>query len=117
LIVVDGTTIYMPEDAEIEKTVSQTQQPLAVPSLPPPDTMPPAVGLTQPDVRKAAALVEEVTTESAEPVESEHTTPTPEAPPEEQEDASNEIDDGSIEAASEPPEVAKEEPVLGTSTR
>jgi hypothetical protein len=116
MLVVDGTTIYMPEDAEIEKTVSQTEQTPVVASLPPPDTMPPAVGLTKSDasVPKAAALVEEVSTEAALPAESEHSTPTPEAPPvEQEEDANNEIDDGSVEAASEPPEMAKDEPVLG----
>lgn len=112
MIVVDGTTIYMPEDADIEKTVSQTEQTPAVPPLQPPDTIP-AVGLTQPDV-STPQKVEEVTTEAALPAETdEHTTPTPEAPPAEEGDVANEIDDGSIEAASEPPEVAKDESVLG----
>jgi len=110
VIVVDGTTIYMPEDADIQKTVSQTGN--SQPQPPPPKPLPSVVELEQKSsvpTSQDSAKQEEVPL-----VEPEHTTPQPETPPAEPKDEEINIeeDDGTNEAVSEPPEVKKEESMM-----
>ncbi|XP_059471823.1 transport and Golgi organization protein 1 isoform X2 [Neocloeon triangulifer] len=105
VIVVDGTTIYMPEDAEIGKTVTPVEQ--TRPPPPPPDTIPPSPQMTA----TATPPTEE------EPAV-EHATPEPETPPLEEEKEDDELlnkdktDGVSMEAVSEPPELAKDDSVM-----
>ncbi|XP_065332144.1 transport and Golgi organization protein 1 isoform X1 [Cloeon dipterum] len=105
VIVVDGTTIYMSEDSDIEKTIT-TGPP------PPPETIPPAPSSEtplQPPTNLNSAKEESIPDQPQE----ELTTPEPETPDKKPlvEEEGVKTDD-STEAVSEPPEVAKDETVM-----
>ncbi|CAB3375504.1 Hypothetical predicted protein [Cloeon dipterum] len=105
VIVVDGTTIYVSEDSDIEKTIT-TGPP------PPPETIPPAPSSEtplQPPTNLNSAKENSIPDQPQE----ELTTPEPETPDEKPIVEEEEVKtDDSTEAVSEPPEVAKDETVM-----